>query len=152
MDRAQNLPSGGIPMIELPGLRFPLGEDIEMLRRSVRGFAAAEIAPRASQIDRSNEFPPDLWKKMGALGLLVSGVVMWFPLTFSQIVRELSILLHDVTFILFVAAIIWHVYLGTAAEPGTFGAMVRGTVTKAWARLHHGRWYRDVTGEEPRRD
>ncbi len=70
MDRAQNLPSGGVPMIELPGLRFPLGEDIEMLRRSVRAFAAAEIAPRASQIDRSNEFPPDLWKKMGALGLL----------------------------------------------------------------------------------
>jgi len=85
---------------------------------------------------------------LGALGLLVSGVVIWFPLSFAQIVRELSYLLHDVTFILFVAAIIWHVYLGTAAEPGTFGAMVRGTVTKAWARLHHPRWYREVTGQK----
>lgn len=85
---------------------------------------------------------------LGALGLLVSGVVMWYPLSFPQIVRELSILLHDVTFILFMAAIIWHIYLGTAAEPGTFGAMVRGTVTKAWARLHHPRWYREVTGQK----
>ena len=70
MDRIQNLPAGGVPTIELPGLRFGLGEDIDMLRRTVRGFAAAEIAPRAAEIDRSNQFPVDLWKKMGALGLL----------------------------------------------------------------------------------
>src|SRR5258705_9221937 len=69
MDRARNL-SGGTPMVELPGLRFALGEDIEMLRAAVRGFAQAEIAPRAAEIDRSNQFPPDLWQKMGALGLL----------------------------------------------------------------------------------
>src|SRR4030088_890088 len=69
MDRARNL-SGGTPMIELPGLRFALGEDLDMLRATVRGFAQTEIAPRAAEIDRSNQFPPDLWKKMGALGLL----------------------------------------------------------------------------------
>src|SRR5712672_19744 len=69
MDRARNL-SGGTPMIELPGLRFALGEDIDMLRATVRGFAQAEIAPRAAEIDRSNQFPSDLWKKMGTLGLL----------------------------------------------------------------------------------
>jgi formate dehydrogenase subunit gamma len=85
---------------------------------------------------------------LGALGLAVSGVVIWFPPTFGRILLEISYLLHDVTFILFVAAIVWHVYLGTAAEPGTFGAMVRGTVTRAWARLHHPRWYREVTGEK----
>src|SRR4030088_2567292 len=69
MDRARNL-SGGTPMIELPGLRFALGEDLDMLRATVRGFAQTEIAPRAAEIDRSNQFPSDLWKKMGALGLL----------------------------------------------------------------------------------
>ncbi len=69
MDRPRNL-SGGTPAIELPGLRFALGEDIDMLRATVRGFAQAEIAPRAAEIDRSNQFPSDLWRKMGALGLL----------------------------------------------------------------------------------
>lgn len=87
---------------------------------------------------------------LGALGLLVTGVVMWFPLFFGRLLTEIAIILHDVTFILFGAAMVWHIYLGTAAEPGTFGSMVRGTVTRAWARLHHPKWYRQVTGE--RRD
>ena len=70
MDRTPNLPAGGAATAELPGLRFALGEEIEMLRNSVRVFAAAEIGPRAAEIDRSNQFPPDLWKKLGMLGLL----------------------------------------------------------------------------------
>src|SRR5437879_7105995 len=69
MDRARNL-SGGTPAIELPGLRFALGDDVDMLRASVRGFARTEIAPGAAEIDRSNQFPSDLGRKMGALGLL----------------------------------------------------------------------------------
>ncbi len=52
------------------GLDFDLGEEIDMLRDSVRRFAEAEIAPRAAEIDRSNEFPNDLWRKMGELGVL----------------------------------------------------------------------------------
>ncbi|MEW6512785.1 MAG: isovaleryl-CoA dehydrogenase [Pseudomonadota bacterium] len=51
------------------GLNFHLGEDIEMLRDTLQSFAAKEIAPRAAQIDRDNEFPADLWKKLGDLGL-----------------------------------------------------------------------------------
>ena len=58
------------PPAELPSLRFALGADVDMLRETVRAFAASEIAPRAAGIDASNQFPMDLWKKMGALGLL----------------------------------------------------------------------------------
>jgi isovaleryl-CoA dehydrogenase len=51
------------------GLDFGLGEDVDMLRESVRSFSATEIGPRADDIDRTNTFPRDLWKPMGALGL-----------------------------------------------------------------------------------
>ncbi|CCG09224.1 Acyl-CoA dehydrogenase [Pararhodospirillum photometricum DSM 122] len=57
-------------MLSYPSLNFDLGETAEMLRASVRAFAADEIAPRAAAIDHDNEFPADLWGKMGALGLL----------------------------------------------------------------------------------
>jgi isovaleryl-CoA dehydrogenase len=50
-------------------MRFGLGEEIEALREMVHRFAQDEIAPRAAEIDASNEFPMDLWEKMGALGL-----------------------------------------------------------------------------------
>jgi len=52
------------------GLQFGLGETIDILRETVAGFAAKEIAPRASAIDRANEFPRDLWPRLGQLGLL----------------------------------------------------------------------------------
>ena len=51
-------------------LNFDLGETADMLRASVEAFAADEVAPRAAEIDRSNEFPADLWRKMGDLGVL----------------------------------------------------------------------------------
>src|SRR5688572_13832489 len=51
-------------------LNFDHGEAIAMLRDSVHDFAAKEIAPRAAEIDASNQFPPELWRKLGGLGLL----------------------------------------------------------------------------------
>jgi isovaleryl-CoA dehydrogenase len=51
-------------------LQFDHGEHIAMLRDSVRAFAAKEIAPRAAAIDQTNQFPPDLWPKLGGLGVL----------------------------------------------------------------------------------
>ena len=89
---------------------------------------------------------------LGALALVISGLVMWFPLAFAPIIREFGYLLHDITFIFFLIGIVFHIYLGTAAEPGTFRSMTRGTVTRSWARLHHPGWFRRVSTEERRED
>jgi isovaleryl-CoA dehydrogenase len=55
--------------LSFPSLNFDLGETVDMIRETVAGFAAREIAPRAEEIDRSNEFPRDLWPRLGELGL-----------------------------------------------------------------------------------
>src|SRR6059036_2255265 len=51
-------------------LNFDHGESLAMLRETVQDFAGKEIAPRAAEIDRANQFPPDLWPKLGGLDLL----------------------------------------------------------------------------------
>jgi isovaleryl-CoA dehydrogenase len=56
--------------MDFPFLRFDHGETVAMLRETVRNFALKEIAPRAAEIERANDFPADLWQKLGALGLL----------------------------------------------------------------------------------
>ena len=53
-----------------PTLNFGLGEEIDMLRDAVYQMCHAELAPRADQIDRDNEFPADMWRKFGDMGLL----------------------------------------------------------------------------------
>ncbi|BCR04921.1 isovaleryl-CoA dehydrogenase [Desulfuromonas versatilis] len=57
-------------MKKYPFLPFYLGETVNLLRKSVSAFAEKEILPLAAEIDRSNEFPMPLWKKMGELGIL----------------------------------------------------------------------------------
>ena len=59
-----------MPQFTCPSVRFDLGEQAEMIRDSVAGFAAREIAPLAEEIDRTNQFPRHLWPKLGELGLL----------------------------------------------------------------------------------
>ncbi|HJO12915.1 MAG: isovaleryl-CoA dehydrogenase [Gammaproteobacteria bacterium] len=56
--------------VSYPTLNFNLGEEIDMLRNSVYHFAQVELAPRAGKIDIDNEFPVDMWKKFGDMGLL----------------------------------------------------------------------------------
>ncbi len=57
-------------MSDIPGINFYLGEDIDSLRHAVHAYAQAEIAPIAEEIDRTDQFPMEQWKKMGDLGVL----------------------------------------------------------------------------------
>jgi formate dehydrogenase iron-sulfur subunit len=118
------------------------------------------LGPKGLDYFRKRGDDPDVGKYNGgqklffylvallAIVLLASGLLMWFPLMFPRVVRELAWVLHDAAFILFAAAIVVHIYLGTAALPGTFKSMTRGTVSKGYARMHHRRWYRETTGGE----
>ena len=55
---------------DYPSLNFDLGDTVEMIRDSVRAFTSDHIAPRAAEIDETNEFPNELWPKLGELGVL----------------------------------------------------------------------------------
>ena len=57
-------------MSDVPGVNFYLGEDIDSLRDAVHVYAQAQIAPRAAEIDKTDQFPMEQWKKMGELGVL----------------------------------------------------------------------------------
>lgn len=83
---------------------------------------------------------------------VVTGVPLWFPRAFGRTATAVAYVLHDVAMWVMLVGFIVHVYEATAAQPGTFRAMTRGTVTRSWAWTHHPAWYREATGRDPRAD
>jgi formate dehydrogenase subunit gamma len=64
----------------------------------------------------------------------------------------IAYVLRDVAALLMLVGFVVHIYEGTAAQPGTFQSMTRGTVAKQWAWTHHPAWYRRAAGRDPRAD
>jgi len=85
----------------------------------------------------------------GCIAYLITGVMMWFPTTFGRILVSLAYVIHDISALVMLFGIFFHVYLSTFGEPGTIQAMTRGTVSEAWAWTHHPAWYKEVTGRDP---
>ena len=88
----------------------------------------------------------------GGAVLLASGVILWFTeyIPWSlRILRYLAVLLHVAGALLTIGGFIVHVYMGTAVVRGGFTSIIRGEVSKAWARAHHALWLREITGENP---
>jgi len=83
---------------------------------------------------------------------LVSGVPMWFPRAFGRTTAAIGYVFHDLAALVMLVGFIVHIYEGTAAQPGTFHSMTRGTVEKRWAWTHHPAWYLHATGRQPRAD
>lgn len=87
----------------------------------------------------------------GGLVLFLTGMVLWFTeyLPWSlRFLRYISVFLHPVAFLFTLAAFIVHVYMGTAVVQGGFTSVIRGEVSKEWARHHHRLWLERVTGED----
>jgi formate dehydrogenase subunit gamma len=89
---------------------------------------------------------------VSSIVFLLSGIPMWFPKTFGRPTAAVGYVLHDVAALVMLVGFIVHIYEGTAAQPGTFDSMTRGTVEKRWAWTHHPAWYRRATGRDPRSD
>ena len=92
-------------------MRFDLGEDVEALREAVHRWAQERVKPLAGEIDRSNTFPPALWKEMGEMGLL--GITV--PEEFGGAGRDHFVELRPGN------DLIHQVPVGGALAPNTFG-------------------------------
>lgn len=72
--------------------------------------------------------------------LLASGLVLWFPESTPRSLRVAAVLVHPPAALLSILSIIVHIYMATAAVPGSLSAMIRGRVTRRWAANHYPRW------------
>ncbi len=83
---------------------------------------------------------------IGGAVFLITGIVMWFPESFTPAIVRLSILLHEIAFIVVGAGFIVHVYMGTIGVPGSLSSMITGKVSALWAMAHHPKWFRQIMG------
>lgn len=124
--------------------------DIAWLRRI--GDVVRNREEGLPEVDRYNAGQKLLfWTMIGTISvLLLSGIVIWRPWFahyFPIGTVRLALLLHAVCAFVIICGIIVHIYAALWIK-GTLGAMVRGTVTRAWARKHHPVWYKQVTEGE----
>ena len=89
---------------------------------------------------------------ISAIVFLITGFMMWWPEVFGRVLMWISYFFHDIAALVMLGGFIIHIYEGTAALPGTFRSMTRGTVSTRWAWTHHPAWYRQITGRNPRED
>lgn len=85
----------------------------------------------------------------GTLVLGVTGIFIWMPAAFPRWIVQLSLMTHGLMFVGAVMFVVVHVYLATIGNPGTLESMLYGDVRRLWAKKHHPKWYKDVTGENP---
>jgi formate dehydrogenase subunit gamma len=89
---------------------------------------------------------------VSAVVFVVSGIPLWFPATFGRSAAAVAYVFHDVAALVMLVGFIVHIYEASAAQPGTFRSMMRGTVDERWAWTHHPAWYRRATGRDPKAD
>jgi len=85
----------------------------------------------------------------GSMALLISGALLWFPeyIPFRVAwIRQLAVLLHVCAALVTIGGFIIHVYMSVFLVPGSGTAMLFGSVSPAWAKAHHRRWYERVSG------
>lgn len=124
--------------------------DIDFLREFPKEFLGGHANLPEQGRFNSGEKVNSLFVLMGGGLLLISGLMMWFADVVPLGIIRWVYPLHNLLALLMAAVVIAHMYLGLL-HPGSkeaINGMLRGTVTRAFARSHHAKWYREVTGEE----
>lgn len=120
-------------------------DDWQWLKRA-RDYATHrdEGLPEAGRFNAGQKLL--FWSQLGGAAVLVaSGLVLWWPSTMPRTLRVAAILLHPVAGIVGILGIMVHIYMATAATPGSFRAMVSGSVSHRWAASHHAKWNREIS-------
>ena len=86
---------------------------------------------------------------VGTIILGITGIMIWMPASFPRWIVQISLLVHGLIFVCSVMFVIIHVYLATIGNPGTIEAMLYGNVRSIWAKKHHPKWYKEITGNNP---
>lgn len=130
------------------------GEADRRWMRRIRRYATNEDPVEADDVGFFNAGQKLYFWAIAVCGVLflITGLVMWFGDLVNRWLAVVSYVIHDLAALLMLAGFIIHVYEGTAHQPGTFRSMMDGTVTERWARTHHPKWYRAVTGREKRQE
>ncbi len=120
-------------------------EDRAWIRMGGGYFSNVEIPPQ----DRLNAGQKIFYLLVftGGIVMLGTGLILWLN-NGSTIWIQVAHLLHNLAFLIFTVLIPLHIYLATAANPGTFRVMTRGTVPLGWARKHHGKWAQEAENHE----
>ncbi len=138
------------------------------LRRHTRPAGRDSRAMSEALQEVEQEVPPQgffnggqkLWGILAivlAILFLGSGLIIWSPelwanflglQPFSVATMRIMYLVHDVSFIIFAPMVLFHTYLSTILNPGTFEAMTKGDVTRLWALHHHPLWYRKAAARQ----
>jgi formate dehydrogenase subunit gamma len=79
--------------------------------------------------------------------MVVTGLVMWFPLSFPSWLVQWMFVLHALGFVVIFAFFFVHLYLGTIGSPGSLDAMTTGWVTRAWLKKQHPKWLKEMEEE-----
>ena len=86
---------------------------------------------------------------LATLVLGITGLFIWAPTEFPRGMVQLSLMLHGSAFVAAAMFMVVHVYLATIGNPGTLESMMYGDVRRKWAKHHHPKWYKELTGEKP---
>lgn len=81
--------------------------------------------------------------------LLLTGLMLWFPEYTPSYLRQISVIVHPIAFLVTFGGFIIHVYMGTAVVRGGYTSVIRGEVTETWARTHHRLWLDRITRNAP---